>query len=142
MNSLKASILTVTGVVGSYISIMFGGWTAAMTTLMFFMAIDYISGLFVAGLFKASKKSENGGLESNAGFKGLCKKGMTLLVVLVAARLDITLGLDYIKNAVVIAYIANETLSIIENAGLMGLPIPSVVMKAIDVLKAKTEEGV
>ena len=103
------------------------------------MAFDYITGLIVAGVFKNSNKTETGALESYAGFKGLCRKGVTLLIVLVACRLDIVIGTTYIKDAVVIAFVANETISIIENAGLMGVPIPEVLKKAIDVLNDKTE---
>lgn len=128
------------GVVGSTISAMFGGWDSALTTLIIFMAIDYIAGLIVAGVFKNSTKTETGALESRAGWKGLCKKGATLLVVLVACRLDMTLGSTFIKDAAVIAFVANETISIIENVGLMGVPIPAVVRKAIDVLQSKAEE--
>jgi toxin secretion/phage lysis holin len=89
----------------------------------------------VAGVFHNSGKSETGALESRAGWKGLCRKGMTLLIVLVAVRLDIAVGTSFIKDAVVIGYIANEALSIVENAGLMGLPIPEVVQRGIDVLR-------
>ena len=64
---------------------------------------------------------------------------LTLLIVLVGCRLDVVMGSNFIRDAVVIAFIANETLSIIENAGLMGLPIPAVITKAIEVLKKKAE---
>nr|DAI33756.1 MAG TPA: holin [Caudoviricetes sp.] len=115
----------------------FGGWSDALITLIVFMALDYVTGLIVAGIFKKSKKSENGALESRAGFKGLCRKGVALMIVLVAVRLDIVMHTSYIKDAVIIAFIANESISIIENAGLMGIPVPSVIAKAIDVLKEK-----
>nr|DAS70440.1 MAG TPA: holin [Caudoviricetes sp.] len=115
----------------------FGGWSDALITLIIFMSVDYITGLAVAGIFKKSKKSENGALESRAGFKGLCRKGVALLIVLIATRLDIMMNTTYIRDAVVIAFVANEGISIIENAGLMGVPIPSVVKRAIDVLKEK-----
>lgn len=138
---MKANIVfSIIGVVGGFISSLFGGWSAALTTLIIFMAVDYITGLIVAGVFKKSKKTENGALESRAGWKGLCRKGVTLLIVLVACRLDVVLGSNFIRDAVVIAFIANETISIIENAGLMGIPIPAVITKAIDVLKSKAEE--
>lgn len=111
-----------------------------MTTLLIFMAIDYITGLMVAGIFKRSKKTKNGALESHAGFKGLCRKGVMLLIVLVACRLDIELNTTYIRDAACIAFIANETISIIENAGLMGVPIPKALTKAIELLKSKEED--
>ena len=103
------------------------------------MAIDYITGLIVAGVFHASPKTKSGTLESRAGWKGLCRKGETLLIVLVACRLDAVIGSTLVRDAVVIGFICNETISIIENAGLMGLPIPAAITKAVDILKQRSE---
>ena len=139
--TLKTTILVAFGTVGAFLSSLFGGWDAGLTTLVIFMAIDYVSGLIVAGVFKRSPKSENGALESKAGWKGLCRKGMILLIVLIAVRLDMAMGTAFLKDGVVIAYIVNETISIIENAGLMGLPIPDVIRKAIDALQSKESDG-
>ena len=136
---MKDGICTIIGVVGSTIVSLFGGWDAALVTLIIFMAIDYITGLLVAGVFHKSRKTENGTLESGAGWKGLCRTCITLLMVLVATRLDIVTGTSFIRDAVVIAFIANETISLVENAGLMGVPIPSVITSAIEVLKKKGE---
>jgi toxin secretion/phage lysis holin len=136
---VKDIIFSFTGLIGSVITTSLGGWTAGMTTLIIFMAIDYLSGLLVAGVFKASPKSETGALESRVGFKGLCRKGMALLVVLVAHRLDLMTGSNYIRDAVIIGFSVNELLSIIENAGLMGLPLPKQIVNAVDILKSKVE---
>lgn len=132
---LRATVLASIGAIGSAIASLFGGWSSDLTTLLIFMAIDFITGLIVAGVFKKSKKSENGALESNIGFKGIAKKVMILLFVLIGYRLDLLLGSDYIKTALVIAFITNETISITENAGLMGIPIPKPIMNAIDILR-------
>lgn len=132
--------VTIIGVIGGAISTVFGGWSTSMTTLLIFMGIDYITGLIVAGVFNNSPKTKSGALESRAGWKGLFRKCVTLLMVLIACRLDMVLNTTFIRDCVVIAYIANETISIIENAGLMGIPIPSVIVKAIDVLKSKAED--
>lgn len=137
---MKAQVMFFFGVIGSFIASLFGGWDSALTTLLIFMGIDYLTGLIVAGVFHNSAKSETGALESRAGWKGLCRKGMTLLIVLIACRLDLIMGTNFVRDAVVIAYILNETISIIENAGLMGLPIPAVLTKAIDILKQKSEK--
>lgn len=137
---MKTGICTGVGVVGGYIATLFGGWDVGLITLIIFMVIDYISGLTVAGIFHNSKKTASGTLESRAGFKGLCRKCMTLLFVLIAYRLDIVIGSNYIRDAVIIGFIANETISIIENAGLMGVPLPEVVTKAVDVLTMKTKK--
>ena len=136
---MKMKLLTFIGVVGSWITSLFGGWDAALMTLLIFMGIDYVTGLIVAGVSHTSEKTPSGSLESTAGWKGLCKKGVTLLVVLVACRLDLVMGSNFIRDAVVIAFIANETISIIENAGLMGIPIPAIITKAIEALKSKAE---
>lgn len=71
--------------------------------------------------------------------KGLIRKGVYLLIILVAYRLDLSLGANYIRTAVIIAFIVNEVISIIENAGVMGIPIPGVITRAIEVLKKKSE---
>lgn len=136
-NSAKTGLLAVLGAIGGAVASLFGGWDASLTTLVIFMSIDYLTGLLVAGVFHASAKSASGALESRAGFKGLCRKGVTLLIVLIACRLDIIIGTNFVRDAVVIGFIANETLSIVENAGLMGVPIPPVIVKAIEVLKNK-----
>ena len=136
---MKQTICSVLGVIGSAIASFFGGWDAGLATLLIFMGLDYISGLIVAGAFKNSPKTDTGSLESKAGWKGLCRKGMTLIFVLVAYRLDLVIGTNYIRDAVIIAFIANETISLVENAGLMGLPLPPVITKAIDILQKKTE---
>ena len=136
---MKQTICIVIGVMGSIIARLFGGWDDALVTLLIFMLIDYASGLIVAGVFKKSPKTDTGALESKAGWKGLCRKCMTLVFVLIAYRLDLTIGTNYIRNAVIIAFIANETISLVENAGLMGVPLPAVITKAIDVLQKKAE---
>ena len=133
----KSIFLTIVGTVGSLMASFFGGWTESLTTLLIFMLIDYATGLIVAGVFHKSQKTASGALESRAGFKGLCRKGAILLFVLIGYRLDLAVGTTYIRDAVCIAFIANELISIVENAGLMGLPIPAVITKAIDVLKSK-----
>ena len=139
---MRVNILySVVGAVGGFVAMVFGGWSDALITLIVFMALDYVTGLIVAGIFKKSKKSENGALESRAGFKGLCRKGVALMIVLVAVRLDIIMHTTYIKDAVIIAFVANESISIIENAGLMGIPVPGIIARAIDVLRNESEKA-
>lgn len=140
MNEFRLTLSTIVGTIGSFIANLFGGWDAALITLIIFMSVDYITGLITAGIFKKSKKSQSGGLSSEASWKGLVRKGVMLLLVLVACRLDLLLGSNFIRDAVVIALCTNETISIIENAGLMGIPIPKALTKAIDLLKDKTEK--
>ena len=141
MVKMRANVLySLIGAIGGFVAMAFGGWSDALITLIVFMALDYVTGLIVAGIFKKSKKSENGALESRAGFKGLCRKGVALMIVLVAVRLDIIMHTTYIKDAVIIAFVANESISIIENAGLMGIPVPGIIARAIDVLRNDSEK--
>lgn len=136
---LKTGICTSIGALGSVVAALFGGWDAALQTLLIFMGIDFAMGIILAGVFRKSGKSESGALESRAGWKGLCRKGVTLLFVLIGARLDVIIGTNYIRDAICIGFIADELISIVENAGLMGIPLPAIVQKAIDILTDKAE---
>lgn len=136
---MKRIVCTTIGAVGSGIAALFGGWDTGLVSLLIFMALDYVSGLVVAGVFHRSNKTNTGSLESKAGWKGLCRKCMTLVFVLVAYRLDLVIGTNYIRDAVIIAFMANELISLVENAGLMGIPLPAVITKAIDILQKKSE---
>lgn len=137
---MKEFIYAAAGVIGASVAAAFGGFDKAMVTLLVFMGIDYLSGIICAAVFQRSPKTENGALESRAGWKGLIRKGMTLLIVLIAARIDLLLDTTYFRDGVCIAFILNELLSIIENAGIMGVPIPGVIKKAIELLKNKADE--
>ncbi len=138
----KSFFLIGLGAIGSVISELFGGWTSAMTTLVIFMLIDYITGILVAAVFKKSNKTEDGGLESKAGWKGLIRKFSTLLIVLISIRLDIIFNTTIISNCVVFTFLANELLSLLENVGLMGIPLPSVLTEVSSVLNKKGESYV
>jgi len=135
---MKETICTMLGVIGSFIAGLFGGFDASMVTLLVFMGIDYITCLIVAAANK-SPKSKSGGLSSAIGLKGLAKKCVVLMLVLVSARLDLTLGTSYIRDAVCIGFMVNELLSIIENAGLLGVPLPAALKNAIEILQNKND---
>ena len=136
---MKSIICGIAGAAGTFIAHALGGWDASIIALLAFMAIDYITGFTVASVFHKSKKTESGGLQSRAGWKGLCKKCVTLLFVLIAHRLDLVLDTNYIRTATTIGFILNELISITENAGLMGIPLPQIITKAIEVLKHKSD---
>jgi len=131
---MKHILYTLIGIIVNIITTLFGIWNVSISTLILFMAIDFFSGLAVAGIFHNSQKTGTGTLESKAGWKGLCRKCMTMLFVLIAHRLDLSLGTSYIRDTVIIGFMANELISIVENAGLMGLPLPAALVKAIDIL--------
>jgi toxin secretion/phage lysis holin len=138
-NILKTTIVCIIGAVGSFVANLFGGWTSDLETLMIMMGIDFAMGLLIAAIWKKSEKSKTGALSSWSAWKGLCRKGVSLLFVLIAHRLDLALGVNYIRTAVIIGFIINELISITENAGIMGVPIPGVITKAIDMLKQRSE---
>lgn len=134
---MRETICTVLGVVGGTLAAAFGVWNAALTTLVFFLSLDYLTGLLVASVFRRSPKTKTGGLQSKIGWKGLVKKVMVLLLVLAAARMDVALHTDYLRNTVCIGFTCNELISILENAGLMGIPLPAALKNAVDLLMQK-----
>ena len=134
---MKEKICTLLGLAGSALCWAFGGWDASIAALLVCMAVDYISGSMVALVFHNSSKTETGAYNSSYGLKGLCKKGMMLLFVLVAVQIDKVLGTAYARDAVCIGFCTNEILSIIENLGLAGIPMPQAVTKALEQLQKK-----
>lgn len=134
---MKERICVLTGVIGAAAAWAFGGWDAALIALVICMAIDYISGSTVALVFHKSRKTESGSYNSAYGLKGLCKKGLMLLFVVVAVQADRLLGADYVRDAVCIGFCVNEILSIVENLGLAGVPLPKAVTKALEQLQEK-----
>ena len=137
----KSGVLAALAAAGSTLAGALGGWDAALQTLLLFMAADYLTGVLVAGVFRQSGKSADGALDSRAGFRGLCRKGAQLVAVLVGARLDALLGTDWARTAVVLFFLGNEGLSILENLGLMGVPLPGALKNALTVLKSKGEQA-
>lgn len=136
---MKQALCTVTGVIGAAAAWAFGGWDTAMVALVVCIAVDYLSGSIVALVFHKSTKTETGAYNSAYGLKGLCKKGLMLLFVLVAVQIDRVLGTDYVRNAVCIGFCTNEILSIMENLGLAGIPMPQAVVKALELLQKRSE---
>lgn len=136
---IKIFILSGVACVGAAITSLLGGWNGAMTTLVILMLIDYITGIIVAGVFHASPKSSGGALSSAVGFKGICRKFVILLIVVVACRVDLLLDTNIIRDATCIGFCANELVSITENAGLMGIPLPRKLVEAIEVLRGDND---
>ncbi len=134
---MKEKLCTLLGMAGAAVSWAFGGWDTAIAALLIFIAADYVSGSMVALVFHKSNKTESGAYNSAYGLKGLCKKGLMLLFVLVAVQMDQLLGSDYVRDAVCIGFSMNEILSITENLGLAGVPMPDVITKALDQLQKK-----
>lgn len=136
-----SSVSAVVGVVGGVLADLLGGADTVLYTLLIFMVVDWALGVVVSIVFKKSTKTESGGYSSAIGFKGLVKKCVILLMVIISAQLDRVLNVTFIRTAVCFAYAANELASIIENVGLTGVAIPAPITKAIDLLKNRDKEG-
>lgn len=134
---MKQSVCTMLGIIGSAFAAAFGGWDTALMALVICISVDYVSGSMVALVFHKSRKSETGAYNSAYGLKGLCKKCLMLMFVLVAVQMDRLLGADYVRDAVCIGFCSNEVLSIVENLGLAGVPMPQAVIRALEQLQKK-----
>lgn len=118
------------GVFGAFVTFAFGHWTEALTFLTTVIAIDIISGI-------SASLREGRGLSSSIGSFGLAKKGLILLVILLAHRIDALLGTDMAMGGAIYFYIVNELLSVIENFGRMGIPLPDVIKRGVAILREK-----
>lgn len=135
---MKEAFCTTVGLVGGFIASLFGGWDTAMATLLIFMGIDFACGMIAAAMGR-SKHSETGRLNSKTGWSGLAKKCCVLMLIMAAVRLDLLLNTTYVRDTVCIGFCVNELLSIVENTSLMGIPYPSVLKHAIEVLQNQNE---
>lgn len=134
---MKDMISTSIGAAAGMVSWLIGGFDTPVLALVICMAVDYGTGLIVAGIFHSSPKTTGGGLDSQVGWKGLARKCVTLLLVVIGNLADELLGQCCIRDAVVIGFCANECLSILENAGRMGIHIPKVLTDALEKLSTE-----
>jgi toxin secretion/phage lysis holin len=117
---------------GAFVGYVWGEWTVLLQVLTFMVIADYVTGVF-AGFIE-------GKLASKAGFKGIAKKMAIFIFVAVGHFIDRALGDgSMVMDAVITFYIGNELISIIENGGRIGLPIPSVLLRAVEIFKEKAE---
>ena len=140
LTAIGTTLYCTVGAIGSAIAYLLGGWETAIQTLVVFMLIDYVTGIMLAILNK-SKKTVGGGLSSEVGLKGIFKKFGMLIVVIIANRLDVLAGTDVIRNGCIIILVANEGLSIVENLGTMGVPVPKMLIRFIEALKQKDNDN-
>ena len=145
VNHIKSVIVASSSVVGLFCTQLFGEWNNALFALLILMSIDFVTGLTVAGIFQKSSKTFSGGLSSRVCAMGVAKKVGTLLLVVVANQADILLSVDYLRTAVIFALCASEMLSILENAGSMGIlpeSVQKIFDKIIDALNNETQEHI
>lgn len=138
------SALAIISAFGGVLIALLGGWDKMLETLIILGIVDYCTGLITALVFRKSPKTKTGGLSSKVGWRGLVKKGMVLVIVLVAHRIDLMLNIQMVRSTVILGFSINEAISIIENASLMGVPIPEKLKKSIELInpRAKFKEDV
>lgn len=142
INSIKAAVVAAAGVIGGGIAAALGGWDKSVIAMLVLMGLDLLLGIIGALVFKSSTKTQTGALSSWALGKGVAKKVVELILVCAAHYADGVIGVEIIRDAVVIAFCAAELISIIENAGNMGVPVPAPIRKAIDILQKKEDVDV
>jgi toxin secretion/phage lysis holin len=124
----------VASLVGGAITFSFGEWSQLLSLFLFVVLLDYISGI-------SASIVEGKGLNSAVGFKGLIKKFAIVLIIALSYQIDKALGLDVIMSGAIYFFLANELISVVENYGRMGLPLPSQIKKIIQVLKDKSGQS-
>jgi toxin secretion/phage lysis holin len=135
---VKLTIITIWTALSAVFTWIFGGFDMIAQVLLSLMVIDYITGVIVAGVFKRSDKTCTGGLDSMVGFKGICKKVGIILAVIIAVMGDRAIGSpDMVRNIVILFFIGNEGLSVLENLGLMGVPIPEALTNVFEQMRKK-----
>lgn len=139
MNNSWDKVLKYLAALGGAIAGLFGGWDTMLKVLVIAMVIDYITGWAVA-ILGNSTKTENGHLSSEVAWKGLLKKGLALLVVLLGALLDKAVGQNVFRNMIVWFYIANEGLSILENLALAGVPFPAGIKRMLEQMREEHDK--
>lgn len=140
-NVIKNGILAGLSVFGSFATNALGGWDASLQVLIALMVADYITGVLVAAVWHNSSKSSSGTLNSVAGFKGILKKCAILLLVWIGVLLDQAIGSAYARTAVVLFFVGNEGISLLENLGLMGVPFPAFLRRALEALRDQGDKG-
>ncbi|MCC3373916.1 phage holin family protein [Cohnella sp. REN36] len=123
----------VSAAVGAALIFAYGHWPQALTVLLVVMALDYLTGVTAA-------VRDGSGLHSQTGFWGLWKKGLMLLVILLAHRIDVMFGSEWAMGGAIYFYLANELLSVLENAGRIGLPIPARLRQVVRLLRDRADE--
>ena len=134
MNKVQIFFNSITAVIGAVVGFLFGEVTGLFWALIAFMALDYLTGVIIAIINKK--------LSSEVGFKGLAKKFLILVFVAVGHILDTyVLGNTAVfMTAVMLFYIANEGVSLVENAALLGLPVPEKIKDILEQIKNKSNE--
>ncbi|WP_314588680.1 phage holin family protein [Paenibacillus terrigena] len=126
----QIALNTITGIVGSVVTFAFGGWSQLLTFFLVAITVDYITGV-------AASLREGQGLNSNTGFWGIARKVFMLFIIMLGHQMDLLLETEIIMSGAIYFYLANELISITENYGRLGLPLPQKIRDMIQILKQK-----
>lgn len=138
---MKDGILAAIAAAGSFVANQLGGWDTALAVLLCVMGLDYITGILLAAVWHKSPKTEGGGVSSEISYKGIIRKVLMLALVWMGALIDRALSTDYVRTAVIMFFIANDALSVIENTALMGVPYPKFIKTMLEAVKEKADSG-
>ena len=137
---VKQVISLVIGALTTGLLKVIGEPTQDLKILLLLMVIDLIDGFTVSAVWHKSSKTKSGKVSSKVMFKGIVKKILTLVLVVVAYQIDILLGYNVIRHVVIIAFIVQEIISIIENISITGIKSPGIITKALDVLERSVKD--
>ncbi|EOP78377.1 toxin secretion/phage lysis holin [Bacillus cereus HuB4-4] len=133
MDRIDVLMKTFIATFGGFCGYFLGGWDTTLKVLLIMASIDYITGVIAAGY--------NGELKSKVGFKGIAKKVVLFLLVGAASQADLAIGTNSaIREVTIFFFIGNELLSLLENAGRMGIPLPQALTNAVEVLGGKQKQ--
>lgn len=135
MKKMEKCFNTLVAIIATFFTYLFGSWDLALQVLIVFMILDYVTGVLYAFISNQ--------LNSEVGFKGLVKKLMILVVLIIGVMLDRILGTGTwaFRTLVAYFYIANEGISLLENVGNIGIPIPNKMRQALEQLNKDNEES-
>jgi len=134
-------ICAAVGALGTWIAYLLGGWDAALSLMFIAMGLDYATGVLCA-LMGRSTKTETGRFISSVAYRGITKKLMMLVIVMVATMVDRLVGTDGVCRIAAIGfYAANEGMSVIENASAMGVPFPKGLLDTLEKLRKRSDEA-
>ena len=137
---VKQVISLVIGALTTGLLKVIGEPTQDLKILLLLMIIDLIVGFIISAVWHKSSKTKSGKVSSKVMFKGIVKKILTLVLVVVAYQIDILLGYDVIRHIAIIAFIVQEIISIIENIAITGIKSPEIITKALDVLERSVKD--
>lgn len=133
MDRIDVLLKTFIATFGGFCGYFLGGWDATLKVLVTMAIIDYLTGVIAAGF--------NGELKSKVGFKGIAKKVVLFLLVAAATQVDVIMGTNSaVREATIFLFIGNELLSLLENAGRMGIALPSALTNAVEILGGKQKQ--